>query len=59
MLIIAGISNETRKELTIYAILCRNVTIFYLQNLVSLFQVHEILKNAKIQSETFRVFAQR
>ena len=35
MLIITGISNETRNELTIYAILCRNVTIFYRQELQS------------------------
>ena len=41
MSIITGISNETTNELTIYAILCQNVTIFYRQELASLFQVHE------------------
>ena len=40
-LIITEISNETINELTIYAILCRNVTIFYRQELGSLFQVQE------------------
>ena len=39
MLIITGISNETSTLLTIYAILCRNVTIFYQQELASLRQV--------------------
>ena len=31
--------NETTHELTIYAILCQDVTIFYRQGLASLFQV--------------------
>ena len=38
MLIITEISNEKRNELTIYGILCRNVTRFYRQELASLFQ---------------------
>ena len=33
MLIITGISNEKTNLLTIYGILCRNVTIFYRQEL--------------------------
>ena len=44
MLIITGISNEKTNALTIYGILCWNVTIFYRQELGSLFQVHEKLK---------------
>ena len=44
MLIIAGICNEKTNELTIYGILCRNVTIFYRQELSSLFKVQEKLK---------------
>ena len=44
MSIITGIFNETRNELSIYAILCLNVTIFYRKELTSLFQVHEKLK---------------
>ena len=44
ILIITGISNEKTNELTIYGILCWNVTIFYRQELVSLFQVQEKLK---------------
>ena len=34
-------------ELTIYGILCRNVTIFYRQELASMFQVQEKLKACK------------
>ena len=34
---ITGIPNETRNELTIDAILCQYVTIFYWQELASLF----------------------
>ena len=41
---ITGISNETRNELTKYAILYQNVSIFYRQELASLFQVQEKLK---------------
>ena len=47
MLIIAGISNEKTNELTIYGILCRNVTIFYRQELVTLLQVQKKLKACK------------
>ena len=44
MLIITEISNETTNRLTIYAILCRNVTTFYRQELAVLFQVQGKLK---------------
>ena len=44
MLIITGIYNEKTNELTIYGILYLNVTIFYRQNLTSLFQVQEKLQ---------------
>ena len=57
MLITTGIANEKTKqnkqkknkkkqtnELTIYATLCRNVTIFYRKKLASLFHVQEKLK---------------
>ena len=44
MLTITGISNEKTNELTIYGILCQNVTIFYRQELASLFQVQKKLK---------------
>ena len=44
ILIITVISNETTNELTIYAKLCRNFTIFYRQETVSLFQVLEKLR---------------
>ena len=37
ILIITRLSNEKANKLTIYAILCRNVTIFYRQKLASLF----------------------
>ena len=47
MLNITGISNEKTNELTIYGILCRNVAIFYRQELASLFQVQEKLKACK------------
>ena len=39
MLIITGISNEKTNELTIYRMLCQNVTISYWQELASFFQV--------------------
>ena len=42
--IITGISYEKTNELTIHGILCRNVTIFYRQEVASLFQVQEKLK---------------
>ena len=44
MLIFTGISNETTNELTLYAMLCENVKIFYRQELASLFQMQEKLK---------------
>ena len=44
VLIITEISNEKTNPLTIYGILCQNVTIFYRQGLASLFQVQEKLK---------------
>ena len=44
MLIITGIFNEKTNESTIYRVLCRNVTIFYRQELASLFQVQEKFK---------------
>ena len=47
MLIITGISDEKRNKLTIYAILCRNVTVLYGQQLASLFQVQEIIENVQ------------
>ena len=47
MLIITGISMETRNELTIYATLCRNVSMFYWQELASLFQVQEKFKTCR------------
>ena len=50
MLIIIGISNEKTNELTIYGILCRNITTFYRQGLASLFQCRKILKRAGVQS---------
>ena len=51
ILIITVISNEKTNELTIYAILCRNVAVFYQQNLASLFQVQvklKIRRNSKL-----------
>ena len=44
MLTITGISNEKTNALIIYGILCRNVTVFYRQEVASLFQVQEKLK---------------
>ena len=44
MLIITWISNEKANELAIYGKLCRNVKIFYRQELASLFQVQEKVK---------------
>ena len=44
MLISTGISSEKTKELTIYGILCRNVTMFYLKELAFLFKVQKELK---------------
>ena len=53
MLIITGISDEATNELTIYAILCRNVTVFYRQQLASLFQVQEKLKACRNSRQKF------
>ena len=53
ILIITGISNEKTNELTIYGILCWNVTIFYRQELVSLFQVQEKLKACRSSKLNF------
>ena len=44
MLIITGISSKKTNELTMYGILCRNVTIFYRQELSSSFKIQEKLK---------------
>ena len=44
MLVITGISSEKANTLTIYGILSRNITIFYRQELASLFQMQEKLK---------------
>ena len=53
ILIIAGISNEKTNELTVHGILCWNVTIFYRQELVSLFQVQEKLKACRSSKLNF------
>ena len=45
MLILTEISNEKTNELTINAILCRNVTILYRQDLASSFKVQKKLKS--------------
>ena len=50
ILIITGISNEKTNELTTYVILSWNVTVFYRQELVSLFQVQENWKRAGVQN---------
>ena len=47
MLIITGIYNEKTNELTLYEISWRNITIFFRQELASLFQVQEKLKACK------------
>ena len=47
-------SNETRNKLTIYAKLCRNVTIFYRQELLY-FKCRKNGELAGIQNEVFRV----
>ena len=56
MLIITGISMETRNELTIYATLCRNVSMFYWQELASLFQVQEKFKTCRNSKWKFLSF---
>ena len=53
MLIITEISNEKTNELTIHAILCRNVTIFYRQKLASLFQMQENFKACENSKRNF------
>ena len=50
MLIITRISNEKTNELTMYGILCWNVTIFYRLELASLIQVQEKLKTCTLES---------
>ena len=53
MLIITGISSEKTNELTIYGKLCQNATIFYRQELASLFQVQEKLKACRTSKLNF------
>ena len=53
MLFIKEISNEKTNELTIYGILCQNVTIFYWQELASLFQVQQKLKGCRSSKLNF------
>ena len=53
MSIITGISNEKTNELTIYGVLCRNVTTFYRQEVPSLFQVQEKLKACRSSKVNF------
>ena len=53
MLIITVISNEKTNTLVIYGILCRNVTMFYRQEIASLFQVQEKLKACRISILNF------
>ena len=55
MLIIIGISNETTNELTltIYGIFGRKVTIFYRQELASLFEVQEKSKTCRNSKQNF------
>ena len=53
MLIITGISDEKTNELTTHGTLCRNVTIFYRQELASLFQVQEKLKACRSSKLNF------
>ena len=53
MLIITGISNEKTNELTIYGILCQNITMFYQQELAFLFNVHGKLEAYRNSSKFF------
>ena len=53
MLIITGIPNENTNALTICGIFFRNVTIFYRQELASLFQVLEKLKGCRSSKLNF------
>ena len=53
MLIFTGISNEIRNKLTMYAILCWNVAIFYRHELVCSFLVQEKLEMCRNSKWTF------
>ena len=53
MLIITGIFDEKTNELTIYAILYRNATMFYQQKLAPLFQVQEKLEACRNSKQKF------
>ena len=53
LLIITAKLNEKTNELTIYAILCQNITIFYRRELSYLFKVQEKLKSCRISSICF------
>ena len=53
ILIIAGISSEKINALTIYGILCRNVTKFYRHELGSLFQMQKKLKTCRTSKVNF------
>ena len=55
MLIITGISNEKTNELTIYGILCQNITMFYQQELAFLFNVHGKLEAYRNSSKFFEL----
>ena len=44
ILITAVVSNETTNALTIYSMLCQNITILYQQELASLFQIKKKLR---------------
>ena len=55
ILIIIGLFNEETNELTIYAKLCRSVTIFYRQVLASFFKCRKNWGRAGIQNKVFRV----
>ena len=47
ILITAVVSNETTNALTIYSMLCQNITILYQQELASLFQIKKKIKSAQ------------
>ena len=53
MLMTTAISNGKTNALTIYGILCRKVTIFYRQELASLFQVQKKLKACRSSKLNF------
>ena len=53
ILIITVTSNEATNELTISGILCQNVTIFYRQELASLFQMQENLRACRNSEYSF------